>query len=53
MRAPCKGCTERTAVPNCHMTCEQYLKWKAEDSIAKKKQHDTSTLFWKRFGKPI
>lgn len=26
----CKGCTERTAIPNCHMTCEKYLKFAEE-----------------------
>lgn len=24
---PCKGCTERTAEPNCHGTCKKYLSW--------------------------
>lgn len=33
--APCKGCTERCAIPNCHTTCEKYLKWRANDTKAK------------------
>lgn len=27
---PCKGCTERTAVPNCHGTCEKFAAARAE-----------------------
>ena len=26
--APCKGCTERVADPNCHITCEKYLTFR-------------------------
>lgn len=37
MDAPCKGCTERTAVPNCHMTCQRYLTWKSEYDKQKSK----------------
>ena len=25
--APCKNCKERTIEPNCHTTCEKYLKY--------------------------
>ena len=28
---PCKGCTERVADPNCHGTCERYMKWQANE----------------------
>ena len=37
MKAPCKGCTERIAVPNCHTTCKRYLDWKAEYDKQKSK----------------
>lgn len=37
MNAPCKGCTERTAVPNCHTTCKRYLDWKAGETKVKEK----------------
>lgn len=26
--APCKGCKERVAEPNCHTTCERYLTFR-------------------------
>jgi len=34
--APCKGCTERCAIPNCHTTCEKYKTWRDNDTKAKK-----------------
>lgn len=34
--APCKGCTDRTIEPNCHMTCERYLSFRGD--LDKKKQ---------------
>lgn len=30
MKPPCRGCTERTAAPRCHMTCEKYLAYRAQ-----------------------
>ena len=24
INSPCKGCTDRTVIPNCHGTCERY-----------------------------
>lgn len=27
--APCKGCRERCAEPNCHTTCPRYLAFRA------------------------
>jgi hypothetical protein len=29
MRPPCKGCEDRTADPNCHMTCKRYCEYRA------------------------
>lgn len=26
---PCKGCRDRVVEPNCHMTCEKYLAYRA------------------------
>lgn len=28
-KAPCKGCTDRCAEPNCHTTCPRYLAFRA------------------------
>ena len=39
---PCKGCTfetGRTIEPNCHMTCERYLKYQEEHEKWKEKMH--------------
>lgn len=28
--APCKDCPDRVVEPNCHMTCEKYLAYRAK-----------------------
>lgn len=28
LTAPCKGCEERSADPNCHIYCEKYVAYK-------------------------
>ena len=38
--APCKNCQERTIEPNCHSTCEKYLKYVELCKKFKKEQHD-------------
>jgi len=35
--SPCKGCKDRVAEPNCHITCERYLAEKALYDEKKKK----------------
>ena len=36
---PCKkDCKDRCAVPNCHITCKKYLKFKEELEELKKKE---------------
>lgn len=36
--APCKGCTDRCAEPNCHTDCSRYLAFRAAvDAEASKK----------------
>lgn len=30
MNSPCHGCRDRTAVPNCHASCERYATFAAE-----------------------
>lgn len=43
--APCKGCPDRVAEPNCHITCERYLTYvrlnkEMKDEIHKQKEID-------------
>lgn len=35
MIAPCKGCKDRS--PECHGTCQNYIRWKADHDIKKAK----------------
>lgn len=36
-KSPCKkDCPRRTAVPNCHTTCKEYLKFAAEREAFRK-----------------
>lgn len=34
-QAPCLGCNDRVAVPNCHSTCEKYIKYDTENKEIK------------------
>ena len=38
MIAPCHGCNKRTAVPNCHKTCEEYNEYKFRKDLAREKR---------------
>lgn len=33
MICPCKGCTRRTAAPNCHAACDEYQAYAKEREI--------------------
>lgn len=44
--APCKDCKERVVEPNCHMTCEKYLSWKAKDRIVRVKESKHNQMYW-------
>ena len=47
--AVCKDCTERVAIPNCHMTCERYLEEKRNhDAIQEtiKKAKEVEQIHW-------
>ena len=41
MKAPCLGCESRTVQPNCHMTCERYLQYRAsrEQALRNKSEY--------------
>lgn len=45
--APCKGCLDRVAEPNCHETCEEYLlfKWLKEEQKAKERKEKELDAF--------
>lgn len=40
----CKGCTDRTIEPNCHMTCERYLNDVEENRKMKQKIHEAQNF---------
>ncbi len=41
LNAPCLGCKDRVAEPNCHITCEKYISFrKAKDEENAKSYHD-------------
>lgn len=44
--APCKGCTERCAEPNCHTTCQRYIDWKSKDHKMKVDKTHDDRVFW-------
>lgn len=41
----CEGCTDRSIEPNCHDTCEGYIKRQAEARRKKKEQHKDSQYY--------
>ena len=45
---PCYRCTERVAEPNCHPTCDRYLKWQkkkaAQNDAARKEKQKNNTM---------
>ena len=43
-KAPCKGCSDRCADPNCHMTCDRYLAFRNERDAANSKRLMESKL---------
>ena len=49
--APCKGCLDRVAEPNCHETCEDYLlfKWLKEEQKAKEYKEKEKLIVGQRF----
>ena len=50
--APCKGCLDRVAEPNCHETCEEYLlfKWLKEEQKAKEYKEKELDAFHNKLG---
>ena len=40
--APCQGCEDRTVEPNCHMTCEKFLKYDAMNKKLQKERIKTA-----------
>lgn len=38
MNTVCKGCPDRRADPNCHITCEKYIKEKQDNDKNKKER---------------
>lgn len=43
----CMDCPDRVADPNCHSTCEKYLKEKqVKDKIKKRKEKDNVVNDW-------
>ena len=46
MNAPCKGCPNRTVEPNCHMTCETYLAFRAERDRVIQERQATVGVVW-------
>ena len=43
---PCAGCKDRVVEPNCHMTCEPFLKWRQDkdDENKAKRMGEVSTM---------
>jgi len=39
-KAPCEGCGDRVADPNCHTTCERYAAYRAHRDAANKARAD-------------
>ena len=40
----CAGCKDRCSDPNCHSTCERYLKAKEENESARKDNYNKSQV---------
>lgn len=36
-KGPCQGCEKRTAEPNCHISCPEYLAYRAKIDAGKAK----------------
>lgn len=43
-QAPCRGCSDRTIEPNCHMTCERYLAFANDLASSRKKKQEADLL---------
>lgn len=44
MQSPCLGCTERTALPNCHMGCDRYKRFCVERERIRQKRDEERKL---------
>lgn len=43
----CRGCEDRSITPNCHMTCEKYIRQKElQQEVNKKMYNDGWRDFW-------
>lgn len=43
-KAPCLGCKDRVADPNCHTTCEKYISFREAKTAENEKIHHDKKL---------
>ena len=45
MKAPCKDCTRRTALPNCHASCPDYRAFNEErEAIREQRRRESEVM---------